>query len=252
MMIEEVLKINDIVSKKTPRPIITLQTSSGLSCKWLFDTGASITCMSIGAFKSIPIHARPKQIGEGGRNAVGASGPSLVLKGTYLLPLEWNGKKIMQQVNVFQNLNTPLILGIDGIHNLGITYLSMSQTFMFQNEIIGEAKFRKADLMTVQKINIPARTCVPVRLGTAIGRRHTPMAAGLKSVTTVGNPDYPALFSQPGLVVPNHQGDVTLLLQNCGDVDIEIPRCTAIGYIENLQNKSFNEIYAIDEQKLEG
>ena len=157
----------------------------------------------------------------------------------------------MQQVNVFQNLNTPLILGIDGIHNLGITYLSMSQTFMFQDEIIGEAKFRKADLMTVQKINIPARTCVPVRLGTASGRRHTPMAAGLKSVTTIGNPDYPALFAQPGLVVPNHQGDVTLLLQNCGDVDMEIPRCTAIGYLENLQNKSFNEIYAIDEQKIE-
>jgi hypothetical protein len=156
----------------------------------------------------------------------------------------------MQLVNVFQNLNIPLILGIDGIHNLGITYLSMSQTFMFQEDIIGEAKFKKADLMTVQKTNIPARTCVPVRLGMASGRRHTPMAAGLKSVTTIGIPDYPALFAQPGLVVPNHQGDVTVLLQNCGDVEIEIPRCTAIGYLENLQNKSSNEIFAIDEQKI--
>ena len=179
-MIEKVLKINDIVSKKTPRPLITLQTSSGLSCKWLFDTGASITCMSVGAFKSIPIHARPKLIGEKGRNAVGASGASLIPKGTYLLPLEWKGKRIMQQVHVFQNLNTPLILGIDGIHNLRITYLSISQTFMFQEDIISEAKFRKADLVTVQKTIIPARTCVPVRLGTAIGRRHTPMAAGIK------------------------------------------------------------------------
>ncbi len=85
-MIEEVLKINDIVSKKkTPRPIITLQTNS---CKWLFDTGASITCMSIGAFKSIPLHARPNKMAEKGRNAVGASGASLIPKGTYLLPLE--------------------------------------------------------------------------------------------------------------------------------------------------------------------
>ncbi len=92
-MIEEVLKINDIVSKKTPRPIITLQTSSGLSCKWLFDTGAAITCMSVGAFKSITIHARPKLIGEKGRNAVGASGASLIPKGTYLLPLDLKGKK---------------------------------------------------------------------------------------------------------------------------------------------------------------
>jgi hypothetical protein len=77
-MIEEVSKINDIVSKRTPRPIITLQTSSGLSCKWLFNTGAAITCMSVGAFKSIPNQARPKIIGEKGKNAVGASGASLV------------------------------------------------------------------------------------------------------------------------------------------------------------------------------
>jgi hypothetical protein len=62
------------------------------------------------------------------------------------------------------------------------------------------------------------------------------MAAGIKSVTTVGSPEYPALFSQPGLVVPDHQGDITILLQNCGDVDMEIPRCTAIRFLENLQN----------------
>ncbi len=63
----------------------------------------------------------------------------------------------MQPVNVFQNLSTPLILGIDAIDNLGITYLSMSQTFMFLEDIIGEAKFRKADLMTV-KNHYPSQT----------------------------------------------------------------------------------------------
>jgi hypothetical protein len=52
-------------------------------------------------------------------------------------------------------------------------------------------------------------------------------------------------------VVPNHQGDITILLQNCGDVDMEIPRCTAIGYLKNLQNNSFNKIYAVDERKIE-
>jgi hypothetical protein len=58
------------------------------------------------------------------------------------------------------------------------------------------------------------------------------MAAGIKSITTVGNPDYPALFLQPGLVVPNHQSDVTIIMQNCGHVDMEIPRCTAIGFLD--------------------
>jgi hypothetical protein len=49
--------------------------------------------------------------------------------------------------------------------------------------------------MKVQKITIPARTCVTVRLGTASGCRHTPMAAGNKSVITVIYPDYLELLS---------------------------------------------------------
>jgi hypothetical protein len=54
--------------------------------------------------------------------------------------------------------------------------------------------------MTLQRITILTRTSVPDGLATASGRRHTPMATGLKLVTILGNPDYPALSSQPGLV----------------------------------------------------
>ena len=93
MTVKEILEINDIVSKFTPRPIITLKTSSGFSGKWLFDTGAAVSCMSIGAFRSIPIDKRPKKINDKGRNCKGASGAMLEPVGTYLIPLEWNEKK---------------------------------------------------------------------------------------------------------------------------------------------------------------
>jgi hypothetical protein len=86
-------------------------------------------------------------------------------------------KKIIHPVQVFKNLNTPLIMGIDAIHHMSITYLSRSEFFVFQEDIIGENKFIKVVLMTVQKTLIPARTSVPVRLGTASGKRHMPMAA---------------------------------------------------------------------------
>ena len=76
------------------------------------------------------------------------------------------------------------------------------------------------------------------------------MAAAFKSVTTVGNNDVLGLLSQPVLVVPNHKGDVTILLQNCTDVDMEFPKCTVIGYIENLDNDEFNEISKIDQEDL--
>jgi hypothetical protein len=61
---------------------------------------------------------------------------------------------------------------------------------MFQNDILN-SKFSKADLKTVSVLKIPARTTSPVRLGIALGARHTPMAAGFQSVSTIGNLDHP-------------------------------------------------------------
>jgi hypothetical protein len=72
-------------------------------------------------------------------------------------------------------------------------------------------------------LKTPARTTCPVRQGTAIGAKHTPMAAGFKSVSTIGNVDHSQLFLQPGLIVPDHQDDVTIMSQNMSDVGIEIP-----------------------------
>jgi hypothetical protein len=62
------------------------------------------------------------------------------------------------------------------------------------------------------------------------------MVAGFKSVSTIGNIDHPQLFTQPGLAIPDHQVDVTIVLHNTNDVEIEIPRCTTIGFIENFNN----------------
>ena len=40
------------------------------------------------------------------------------------------------------------------------------------------------------------------------------------------------------------------MLQNCSDQDIEIPRNTTLGYLENLKNKEFNDISVIDQEKV--
>jgi hypothetical protein len=64
VMIIEILEINNIQSKSTPMPLITLKTRSGLSCKWLFDTGAALSCVSIGACRKIlhrPLIVVPKK-----------------------------------------------------------------------------------------------------------------------------------------------------------------------------------------------
>ena len=112
-------------------------------------------------------------------------------------------------------MSSPLILGYDGIDNLGITHLSRSNKFAFQSDLNPE-DFRKADLRIISSISIPAHCGMPVRLGTSIGKDQ-PMPNGLKAVSTVASLDFPSLFALPGLVCPEAQGCATILLQNCGD-----------------------------------
>ena len=249
LMCENIVKINDVRSKQTSRPLIQIKTLPGMNPTWLYDTGAALTCISMETFRQISINSRPTKIHAIGKGASGASGGSLIPQGSYIIPMEFKGRKIMQKVQVYKNLAQEAILGIDAIDNLGITYLSRTKEFLFQEDIKKE-KFERADLNTVKLIHIPAHTTCPIRLASSTGRRHTPMAAGLKCVTTIGTLDFPMLFSQPGLVVPNHQGDVTIMLQNCSDQDIEIPRNTTLGYLENLNNKEFNKISVIDQEKV--
>ena len=65
-----------MVSTRTPSPFINLK-HSGLQSTWLNDTGAAISCMSIKAFRTIPINARPKKIGNG-CVAKGVTGATLI------------------------------------------------------------------------------------------------------------------------------------------------------------------------------
>jgi hypothetical protein len=96
------------------------------------------------------------------REAKGAPGTTLIPYSDYLFPM-------MQQVTVFKNLSLPLILGIDAIENSGITYLSRTKSFMFQEELHTE-KFQKADLRVICTLKIPANSSL-------IGRNNWPCQA---------------------------------------------------------------------------
>jgi hypothetical protein len=89
----KIVKINGVKSKSTPRPIIPLKLSSGYLSELLFDTGAAITCMAIKELRKIPNNVELNQIKDSGKICQGASRANLIPVGTYLMPLEWQGKK---------------------------------------------------------------------------------------------------------------------------------------------------------------
>jgi hypothetical protein len=130
--------------------------------KWLLDTGAGLTCMSTQQFRLTPIKKKLTKLNLNQREARGALGTALIPYGDYLFPIEWNDKTVMQPVTGFKNLSSQLILGIDAIDNLGITYLSRTKSFLFQEDQHHE-KFQKADLRVISALKIQAHTRVLVR-----------------------------------------------------------------------------------------
>ena len=53
MMCAKIVKINEIRSKQTSRPLIQLKTLPGMDQTWLFDTSAALTCISTETFRQI-------------------------------------------------------------------------------------------------------------------------------------------------------------------------------------------------------
>ena len=56
LSIKEVLKINDVTESDDARPMVEINSWPIMKDKWLYDTGASITCMSTERFRAIPIN----------------------------------------------------------------------------------------------------------------------------------------------------------------------------------------------------
>jgi hypothetical protein len=56
------------------------------------------------------------------------------------------------------------------------------------------------------------------------------------------------MIGRPGIVVPDHHSNVTVILQNCGDTDIHIPRGALLG---NVENSSLNKLKLSKKQQLD-
>jgi hypothetical protein len=77
---------------------------------------------------------------------------------------------------------------------------------------------------------------MPIRMATSTIGGNRP-AINLNYMATIASPDFPQLGGGPGWVVPNHAGQVTMVVQNCSPVDMPIPRGTKMGMLENIHGE---------------
>jgi hypothetical protein len=54
-------------------------------------------------------------------------------------------------------------------------------------------------------------------LGTTVVKNQKPMSSGVMAVSTIASMNFPCLFAKRGLLSPDHQDQVMMILQNLGE-----------------------------------
>jgi hypothetical protein len=134
-------------------------------------------------------------------------------------------------------------MGIDLIEKLGLVYKARKKTFVFEDK---EPQFKQATMEVISAEFIPAFTQMPIPMATSTDGGNRP-ATNLNYMATIMSNDFPQLSGEPGWVVPNQTGQVTMVVQNCSPTDLHIPRGTKMGVLENIHGK---RILAIDGKKI--
>jgi hypothetical protein len=163
-----------------------------------------------------------------------ASKDALNATGLYEMPV---GKTVKHDIILVKNINSNAVMGEDLIEHLGLVYYAKNKKFPFETD---EPQFCEASMETQSAKIIPAFTQMPIRMATSTTGGNRP-ATNLNCMATIASPDFPQLGGGPGWVVPNHTGQVTMVVQNCSHcspVDIHIPRGTKMGLLENIHGET--------------
>ena len=231
-------------SKVEYRPFITVHTQQ-VPGTWLYDTGASVSCMSLQQFRRIAPHARPpKQTPQ--IRLLSAAKTEISVVGRYLLNFTILGKSFQHPVHVCHPMNQGGILGMDIITLLGLTYLPARKSFVFdshlavdqRNQFKAQTIFKRsagviASLVTDRQLKIPPHTQRVVPLQCTPGAPGT-TAAGSTAIANVFSSQFPLLWGGPALIQTNFKSKTTFPLTNCGPTEMVIPRGTLIGQLETI------------------
>ena len=125
-------------TKFNDRPFITVNTQN-VPGTWLYDTGASVSCMSLEQFRRIAPENRPIKHNPQVR-LLSAAKTEMTVTGMYHLNFKILGKTFTHPVHVCHPMNQGGILGMDIITLLGLTFLPARKSFVFDTHLAVEPK----------------------------------------------------------------------------------------------------------------
>ena len=195
------------------RPFLDVTVNS-IKAPWLYDTGASVTCMALSEFRKIAPDSRPNKMPTD-LTLVSAAKTQIKVVGKYLLQFNIFGKLFSHPVYVCSLMNQKGIIGMDIIKRLGLTYLPTRHQFIFEPhlEVNHEHTFQtktvfKSSAGVVAALLLDRKTIIPPHTQKVVNLQCTPhsaagTAAGATAVANIFSSEFPLLWGGPALVQTN-------------------------------------------------
>ena len=210
----------------------------GVSTSWLFDTGAARTCMGIEHFRSLfPKGLRPKivpsdmKLSDAGGNDLGCLGKAII-------PFSILGRQFEHHVVILQNLKD-LILGIDLMHDNGLSYLAHEKRFLWgHNENVSPISdhlgpWTTATIALSAEVSIQPFTSIKAKVFSITDSGYH-IKENENVVCYIQTNDSPCITAPPSLITFNSFQRATIILQNTSPHHIYLAKNTKVGLIENI------------------
>ena len=238
LMNDTVNEIKNAVNPIFRRPYLSVKLQNCVNAVGLYDTGADISCVNASVFEKIPQTLRPTAVPVSEKEQFrAAGGQQLRVKGQFNINVIVEGRNLTHNFFVIDNLNEPVIFGIDFIEKNELNYCASSKSFQWKGEndwSHGHLKVHKDQKLFPLSVNMCK---VKVRTeGGANPRQNDDI------MVNVQHHNNPCISGGPYLVKPDEEGFVTVPIYNCGPTEFEMNKNDFIGITENVSECEKKEI----------
>ncbi len=240
------------------RPFINVATQNVMGT-WLYDTGASVSCMSLEQFWCIAVNKRLVKQNPQIR-LLSAAKTEINVTGLFHLNIKILDKVFQHPVHVCHPMNQGGIIGMDIIKRLGLTYLPARKSFTFDKHIAVDKEkqftaqtiFKNsagvvAEMLTDRQMKIPPHSSKVIHMNCA-SKQQQVTVSGATAVANIYSSQFPLLWGGPAIIQTNFKNKTSMPIINCRPTEIVIPLGTPIGYLETI---FADGAYKVDEAAVE-
>ncbi len=199
------------------RPRVTAR-AGGKMCSWLFDTGASVTCMTAESFKAAFPHSKPHRV-QNTQHCTAASGNQINSLGIFEFDLQIKGKNFTHTVNVIDQL-TDNIIGINFMHKHKLHYDVQTR------------QVKIAGIELDQIVAIKEQTLLALASTVITAKYKGKLKKEMTYIASIFAPKTPTVSGRPAVISINKNNNCKIIVDNCAPYDIIIDRNYVIGFMD--------------------